>query len=432
MVSKLIKQEFQKFLIDNNIQGNIIVAVSGGVDSFVLLNLLLEVYDSKKIIVSHINHHARKEADEDEKFLETFCENHDLLFLRDDFYYQKGNFQNEARNARLKFFLKIGHEYKAKYVFLAHHLDDDMENFMMGLIRGESYHKLLGFKMITSFGTIKIVRPFLNIKKEEIMEYAHINNLEYREDSSNASDKYFRNEVRHFLSRVCYRENERFYEGINRYMDLFAYLNGKAKEYIFIFNEEEVDKETNSFKVEGFLKIPSVFQKEVLESLLEETISFKRFREILKQLTSQKPTIEVYSGKYKLVKKNSRCFILSKEESFKLNLVIEKPEEIILPYYGLLEVKSEIYQPEQFKVWYNAERFPFVIRTVKFGDKILIKGGTKKVFRLLMDRKISKFDRKRALVLEKDGVILSVIGFQNSELLNNEEKNLSISLKRCI
>jgi tRNA(Ile)-lysidine synthase len=173
--------------------GKYILAVSGGVDSMVLLDLL-----SKKpgieLVVAHFNHGIRPEAGEDEEFVRRRASVLSLPF-EDGHGYLGGSASEEtARNARYKFLYAVQDQHKTDGIITAHHEDDLVETAFLNLLRGS------GRKGVIAISQSNIVRPLLGVTKNEIINYARSNNIEWREDSTNTQTMYLRNSVRKQLT----------------------------------------------------------------------------------------------------------------------------------------------------------------------------------------------------------------------------------------
>lgn len=173
------------------------VAVSGGVDSMVLLHWLIQ--RGCEIVVLHVNYRLRNtDSDLDEKLVRDFCVNHSLkahFYLLTDpelLELKKGNLQEKARDIRYRFFYQKMEEEQIDRLYLAHHLDDQLENFFIRIFRKS------GLKGMQSMHFQKgpIFRPFLPIRKQEIMNYANFHHVPFREDISNKSNIYLRNFLR--------------------------------------------------------------------------------------------------------------------------------------------------------------------------------------------------------------------------------------------
>ena len=175
----------------------LLLAVSGGIDSMVLLDLFYKLrFD---ICVVHCNFQLRgKESKGDEMLVREICQDSYIPYFIESFdttefaKINKLSIQLAARKLRYDWFqeiISLGFDY----VLTAHHLDDNVETFLINFTRGTGLEGLTGIPAQNG----NIIRPLLPFSREEIENYALENKIQWREDSSNASDKYFRNKLRH-------------------------------------------------------------------------------------------------------------------------------------------------------------------------------------------------------------------------------------------
>lgn len=168
-----------------------IVAVSGGVDSIVLLDYMIEKFGANDIIVAHFEHGIRGfESKQDLEFVKKIATEYGCKFE-----FSMGNLNKDAsealaREKRYDFLRKVSRKYKNAPIFTAHHKNDLAETFVMNLRRGG------GWRSVAMMDSAGIERPFLKFSKNEIFEMAKIRNLSWREDSSNFELKYTRNKIR--------------------------------------------------------------------------------------------------------------------------------------------------------------------------------------------------------------------------------------------
>lgn len=169
----------------------IIVAVSGGVDSIVLLDKILKNHESSNVIVAHVNHGTRNESKDDANFVASICKDYKVKYELAELDF-KGEFSEEkGRVERYIFFEKLRQKYKAEYIVTAHHKDDVIETALINLTRGTGRR---GLSSLKSSETIK--RPLLGFYKEELLKYAEENKLDWREDNTNKDTKFLRNKIR--------------------------------------------------------------------------------------------------------------------------------------------------------------------------------------------------------------------------------------------
>lgn len=187
----------------------VVVAVSGGVDSTALLDALVRMRDRKdpqlRIVAAHLNHLLRaEESDGDEKFVrdlaerlgvELCVERSDVAALRDG-----RNLEATARELRYDLLLRCAESFGADLVMTAHTRDDQAETVLMRLIRGTGIHGLRGIHAVRPLGPrVSLVRPMLDISRDEVIDHCSRRELGWRTDSSNFSIDLTRNRVRHEL-----------------------------------------------------------------------------------------------------------------------------------------------------------------------------------------------------------------------------------------
>ena len=187
----------------------IVVAVSGGPDSMALLSLLIKNFSN--IICVHVNHNTgRSGQNEDEEFVKQYCVEHHLIFESMKIEsYEHDNFHNQAHKIRYQFFETILNKYHSKYLFTAHHGDDLIESTLFRLTRGTTIQSISGMVLKKQYKNYWIIRPFLLITKEEILNYNHNNHILYRNDPSNESEIYTRNRIRKQILPFLKSENKK-------------------------------------------------------------------------------------------------------------------------------------------------------------------------------------------------------------------------------
>lgn len=171
--------------------GKYVVAVSGGVDSMVLLDVLSWLKDLQ-LVVAHYDHGIRQDSHEDRKLVQQVAKRHGL-----DFRYEEGKMgartsESDARNARYDFLERVKTEVGAQAIVTAHQQDDVVETLILNLIRGTGRRGLSSLR-----STAEKVRPLLDCTKSELLEYAVEKGIAWREDSTNHDLHYKRNYVRY-------------------------------------------------------------------------------------------------------------------------------------------------------------------------------------------------------------------------------------------
>ena len=250
MIENEILNTIKKYnLIKNN--EKIICAVSGGPDSICMLDVLSKLNEEKKldieIVVSHVNHMIRKEAAEDEKYVENYCKKYGIKFYSkriDVNQYannKKQGMEEAGRNVRYAFFEEILEKEKADKIAIAHNKNDKIETIIMNVLRGSG---ISGLKGIEPIRNNKHIRPLIDIERFKIEEYCEKNKLEPRIDKTNFVNDCTRNKVRNIVLPYINKEfNPNIIETINRLSVVIneedRYLNEKTVE---IFNKIKLEE----------------------------------------------------------------------------------------------------------------------------------------------------------------------------------------------
>ncbi len=172
--------------------GKYVVAVSGGVDSVVLLDMLSN-NPGLDLVVAHYDHNMRFDSAQDTQFVKELAQKYGFEFLSNKAEVEVKS-EEEARKLRYEFLDKAKRSTSSNAIIIAHHQDDVIETMMINLLRGTSN---TGLASLSSNNTV--IRPLLDMSKEQISEYARINKLEWREDSTNSDNKFLRNYIRNVL-----------------------------------------------------------------------------------------------------------------------------------------------------------------------------------------------------------------------------------------
>jgi tRNA(Ile)-lysidine synthase len=264
----------------------ILLAVSGGLDSMVLLNVLhkLAPENGWRLSVAHLNHCLRgRSSDADERLVRSACEKFALpIFVEREEVRrlakeQKLSMEMAARKARHEFLARVAKKEKISAIALAHQSDDQVELFFIRLLRGSGGEGLAGMKWRNDFPGVKgieIVRPLLGESKSALREYAATNKIKFREDATNASLDIVRNRIRHELLPLL-RSNYQsaLSKVVLRLMDIVGEESDLAKraaeEWL-----EEAKKSNPSSSGRSFSKLPVAVQRYCLRiQLLAEGIS---------------------------------------------------------------------------------------------------------------------------------------------------------------
>ena len=219
-----------------------LLAVSGGADSAVLSHLFR--VSGFEFQIAHVNYHFRGEdSNLDQKVVEDFCKKNNIKFhLKDVSEEEKSqmkSLQNWAREIRYNFFFNLLEKENLDFIVTAHHLNDELETFIINLSRGSGIKGLSGIPKNEN----RILRPFLTFSKSEIYAFAEENNIDFREDKSNQKDDYLRNKIR---NKIVPKMVEVFPNFLEQFSESLGYLDTVNQ-----FFQEEIQKTFEEIFIDG-------------------------------------------------------------------------------------------------------------------------------------------------------------------------------------
>lgn len=417
---KSILKEIKEELKDNKV----VVACSTGVDSMTLLTQVMQVCKHENIIVAHVNHKKRLQSEQEEIYIQSFCKANNIkCYIMHLDHIDSGNFQSIAREKRYEFFEEIVQSENAKYLLLAHHADDNVETILMRLLKSSSLKGYAGIEKKTNYHNYFIYRPFLDIPKLKIQEYANNNNIKYYEDDSNQTLDYTRNRIRHLIVPILLEENPNLYEAISYYSKTLLFANDiiEKNEIAFIENKvitNNINGEiTYTINIDEFFTLDSFMQKQILFRLLRKyNLSHKCIEEIIKKINSKKSNIvSEITPKLAFIKEYKR--IIFTESSIKpLSFCITITDDGIydLPNDRKIEINKNNcnFFTTNDVLCYNIKDLPIIIRTRIVKDKI----QNTLVSDYLTKLKLPYMIKKDILLLcDEENNVIAVLGYKGGK-----------------
>lgn len=246
--------------------GTYVVAVSGGVDSMVLLDLLAQMQKKSataeqatfQFIVAHYDHGIRENADFDRQLVQMMARQHGLQFVYDRGELGYGASEEAARNAGYDFLHKVRKAARAKAIVTAHHQDDLLETAMLNMMRGTGRRGLTSLKT-----TDTIIRPLLKVPKDDLISHAKARGLSWHEDVTNSDTRYRRNAIRHKVMPKVTPDHRRALLGhIERLHSLNQQIEESILHYLHLQTEARIlDRQT-------FISLPHIVAREVMAGWL--------------------------------------------------------------------------------------------------------------------------------------------------------------------
>lgn len=408
----------------------VVVAVSTGVDSMVLLDLLQSLPDDlrPRLLVAHVNHELRDQSTTEEAYLRAYCQQH-VLPLTVTHWEQAAHpthgVEDAARQFRYAFFKRLMTQYGATTVVTAHHANDLAETMLMKLTRGGQLDQLVGIRDQRSFGTGKLVRPLLVFTKDELYRYARQRGIKWYEDQTNQELTVARNRYRHQIIPALERENPRLIDHLCDYRAQLADL--------LAWRDQEVDhlltgiQEGSRLKLPALLRLPAFQQAAVLRRWLEQTGVTDLKTALVTQLcralaNPQKPQdrIELPGGRM-VIKGYDACWLenidkLPDRRQKAAVYMVKLGQQYPINDHQQLKVAGG---PGQFAVgdavttmWLAPNQLPLTLRSWQPGDRLRLKGGGHQlVRRVLIDQKVPDVVRDHQLVLvDATGTVVWLVG----------------------
>jgi len=398
----------------------LLVACSGGLDSVVLTHLLVK--SGYEVSLAHCNFSLRgNESDSDSQFVIKLSKKLEIpvfteVFETEQFADEHGlSIQMAARSLRYQWFEELSVQLKIKYILTAHHLDDDLETFLINFSRGTGLKGLTGIPEQNQ----KIIRPLLEFSREEILAFAERQNLKWREDSSNFSNKYLRNALR---LDVIPKWKDTTPDLLQSFKSTRNHLkNSKLlmDDYIGLILSYVVEetREGYKFSVSKLKKLPN------LKALLYELLApfgFTAWDDIYQLLNAQSGK-QVVSKTHCLIK--DRDFLILEnldslqEENTKTDYFITKETTLLknplkLSFKKVRELQEA--NKDTIFVDYDLLKFPLKLRKWDEGDVFYPFGmrGKKKLSKFFKDEKLSLFAKKKIWLLLSDEEVMWIIGLR--------------------
>lgn len=433
-------KKVQEFIRSNQLLEpgeRVLVGVSGGVDSVVLLHILLK--SGYECIVAHCNFHLRNsESDRDEKFVEELAGNYAAMYKKVDFDtkgYARSNkisIEMAARDLRYQWFNKIAKETKATSILVAHHADDSIETFLLNLVRGTGLKGLTGIDARNG----NVVRPLIHCTRREIEQYARDNNLQSVFDSTNASNDYSRNKIRNqiipILSEINPSVAQTFHENTIRLRGTWKIYAEKMKE----IREKIVSEKDGCICID----IPELIKQADVMTVLYEILSTYNFNnetveDILQSLNTTSGL--TFNSPTHCLLKDRNVLILNEieTENEREYLVSEGTDEINEPVHLTFQSLTNSPGFEISKatdtIHIDAEllTYPLTIRKWRKGDTFQPFGMTqsKKVSDYFINSKVNLFQKKNSWLLISGEKIVWIIGMRMDNRFRISDKTRKIA-----
>ena len=430
--------EFKNHLEKNHpyLRGaKLLLAVSGGLDSMVLLHLCHQL--ELDCTIAHCNFQLRSsESNGDEDFVKSQAEQLNIPVFIQRFDTKefarttRSSIQVVARNLRYDWFTTLQVQENLDYILTAHHLDDSLETCIINLTRGTGIDGLMGIP--EKNGTI--VRPLLIFSREDIHHYALLNKIAWREDSSNSLDKYKRNRIRHHIIPLLKEQNSNLLQSFQATVQHLQQVKSLANDATNFMYQNIVQEEEDTIKI----KLAPLLNSSNYQAYLYQLLSpygFTAWEDIYNLVIAQSGK-QVYSETHILLKNRNEFVLFPKQTTNEeVYFLVKKDQEAVKIPLKLSFSKVADINPNAINTIFvdeNKLRYPLEIRKWKEGDMIFPSGmrGKKKLSKFFKDEKYSLLDKTSAWLLCSQDEIVWIIGKRQDERFKvNEQTNQILQIQ---
>ena len=431
--------QLNEYITTHSIPGNsnpVIVGVSGGIDSMVLLHLMHRA--GYTITVAHCNFSLRgKESDGDQEFVIEKCRQagiplHLIHFTTVSYAEEKGiSIQMAARELRFKWFTQLADNLSINYIALAHNRNDVAETVLINLMRGTGLAGLTGIKPVNK----NIIRPLLFASRDMILRYAAKHNISFREDSSNSETKYIRNRIRHILLPAMEEMNE---GSVERLVETAGRLSGAydivTSEITRVYKQIFTEKEGVFYVSRNELKSLKPLITYIFELFRKYGISTGQINELISLLDSPPGKI-INTTSHRILSDRERIIIEPLGENDESIRIIASEESLLseVSLFSAKKVKPESFKPitDTTIAWVDAGKlnYPLTIRKWIPGDSFQpfgMGGQSKKISDILTDNKLSLFQKEKIQLLLSGDNIVWVIGIRTDNRFRITDETSSV------
>lgn len=393
----------------------LLLALSGGIDSMVLLYLLKQLHFD--ISAAHCNFNLRaEESDGDEAFVKESCKDLNVNIFVKHFKTKeyaelhKQSIQVAARQLRYDWFYELLEKEGFGYLLTAHHLDDSAETFLINFTRGTGLEGLTGIPERND----KIIRPLLVFSREEIEKYAKENTLQWREDSSNASDKYLRNKLRHDILPILKELNPSFLNSFQQTLENLLQAQSMVDDASRIVYRKVVEDVNFQKRIHlSELMILPNYQAYLYQWL--KPFGFTAWEDIYDLVKAQSGK-QIFSERYRLLKDREVLILEEVTTNDSTSYFIEENQtETEYPIALKMTSVTNVAAMQDDSIIFvdkDTLKFPLVFRKWQEGDYFYPFGmdGKKKVSKYFKDEKFSLIDKEKAWLLCSGNDIVWIVG----------------------
>lgn len=419
----------------------IVVGCSGGPDSMCLLHVINSLKNklNLKVICAHVNHGLRIESNDEAEFVKKYCKKNNIIFeyMIIEKYKNDEFTENEGREKRYEFFNKLMNKYQANILMTAHHGDDLIETILMRIVRGSNLKGYIGINSIKDNGDYKIIRPLLNMNKNEIIEYLKKEKVDYVLDKSNDNEKYTRNRYRKQVLPFLKQEDNFVHKKFLKFSEELEKYNKYIRSVVL--NKISKIYKNNYILIDNLIKEEEFIQDRIIEFVIEDiqkkelfNISDNQFSEI-KKLIHDKQNKQINLSDGFIARKSYNKIYIEKHINNR-EYMYEFSNNLSILNRFKFEYLIDSQEKNNYLIRLNSKeiKLPLIIRNKRIGDKMEIKNlnGSKKIKDIFIDCKIDKQKRNiYPIITDSENRIIWIPGIKKSKFDKEINEKYDIIIK---
>jgi len=421
--------QINKYFLNNKIN-SVLLSISGGVDSIVLLNILLDVKKNNKrlnISLFHTNYNFHNKSFHAELLCKELSSKHNLRLHLLRTKLDNNNFEHHARITRYRELVKLMNNYEYNICLTAHTSDDQIETLLMKDVDNSNWISRQGIRELNNC----IYRPLLDINKNQIYYYAKLNKHEWIEDESNNDLSFKRNKIRYLISKKRYSCSYFNYlkelkkSSDKKYLDYLTKFETNKDNYLLRKSKYFIELDINFLELFSSLETKLFINYIVLSSFREDTLNITKshWSNIDTIIRYGRNGLSINLTNRILLQKERNSIIISIPRCVQSNIILNS-KDVICDWYDSKILFKSLDNNNTNVVPLNLINNGSYISHWKKGDKIKLKNSTKKISDIFIDNKISNYDKSYYPILRNnngDVICVPNLATKHYERFNKHE-----------
>lgn len=397
---------------------SVVVAVSTGVDSMVLMHKMLQL--DCNVIVVYVRHHHRVRVHIENEFFTEYCKEHEINLVTYDYHHKSGNFESVARDYRYQCFKEVYDKYNCDYLVTAHHGDDLVETMLMRQLRGTDINGVGGFREVSKMRGMNVARPLIEYSKRDLRKIASDENIPYYEDETNADISYQRNFLRHEIIPKFGSGYIKKYVNLSREVyELSDYISEVVDEHITVLNDiylttSNLDRRLYKYGIKKCLHylygndVKILYDKHV--KLIEEMVDGDK--------------LEIPKRYFVFRKQDQLIFTKALEEKYSYEYSDKLEIHFLNSYINFNVSEGDVIRVDE------RVKFPLYIKNASLDMVMETHNGTQKLNRIFINAKVPRHKRTSwPVLIDSSGKVICVFGIKYSVFCLKDTTGYNYMLK---